>query len=135
MRVCELGGAGPCSRAPYPAVAPDSTTLARDEDACSLTRQATTQQFPRSRPGRRSHLLPAILSTPLLVGLFAAPATNSPTAVQADELSDAQAQQRALQRKIADQKQLIAQLNNSQAHLAGAIAQTRDQLMGITDDL
>ena len=69
------------------------------------------------------------------MGLFAAPATNAPTAVQADELSDAQAQQRALQRKIADQKQLIAQLNSSQANLAGAIAQTRDQLMGITDDL
>ena len=100
-----------------------------------MTRQATAQQFPRSRPGRRSHLLLAILSIPLLVGLFAAPAANAPTAVQADELSDAQAQQRALQRKIADQKQLIAQLNSSQANLAGAIAQTRDQLMGITDDL
>ena len=100
-----------------------------------MTRQATAQQFPRSRPGRRSHLLLAILSIPLLVGLFAAPATNAPTAVQADELADAQAQQRALQRKIADQKQLIAQLNSSQANLAGAIAQTRDQLMGITDDL
>ncbi len=69
------------------------------------------------------------------MGLFAAPAATSPTAVRADELADAQAQQRALEKKIADQKKLIAQLNDSQASLAGAIAQTRDQLMGITDDL
>jgi murein DD-endopeptidase MepM/ murein hydrolase activator NlpD len=66
--------------------------------------------------------------------MFAAPAT-APSPVRGDELSDAQAQQRALQKKIADQKALIAQLNASQADLQGAIAQTRDQLDGITEDL
>ena len=99
-----------------------------------MTRQATAQHFPRSRTGRRSHLLLAVLSIPLLFGLFAAPA-SAPPAVHADELAQAQAAQRALQRKIADQKALIAQLNNSQAHLAGAISQTQDELKGITNDL
>jgi murein DD-endopeptidase MepM/ murein hydrolase activator NlpD len=100
-----------------------------------LTRQATAQHFPRSRPGRRSRLLFAALSIPLLVGLFAAPVATHPPVVQADELAQAQAQQRALERKIADQKALIAQLNNSQARLAGAISQTQDELKGITNDL
>ncbi len=100
-----------------------------------MTRQATAQRFPRSRPGRRSRLLVAVLAIPLLVGLFAAP-VSSPSPVRGDESSaDAQAQQRALQKKIADQKALISQLNNSQANLQGAIKQTRDQLDGITDDL
>lgn len=99
-----------------------------------MTRQATAQRFPRSRPGRRSRLLVAVLAIPLLVGLFASP-VSTPSPVRGDELADAQAQQRALQRKIADQKALIAQLNHSQANLQGAIAQTRDQLDGITDDL
>ena len=40
-----------------------------------------------------------------------------------------------LQRKIANQKALIARLNSSQASLAGAIAQTKDELAGITDNL
>ena len=99
-----------------------------------MTRHATTQRFPRSRTDRRSRLLIALLAIPFLVGVFAAPAV-APGAVHADELADAQAQQRALQAQIANQKRLIAQLNSSQANLQGAIAQTKDQLNGITDDL
>ncbi len=99
-----------------------------------MTRHATTQRFPRSRTDRRSRLLIALLSIPFLVGMLASPAA-SPGPVRGDELADAQAQQRALARRIADQKQLIAQLNNSQASLQGAIAQTKDELNGITDDL
>jgi murein DD-endopeptidase MepM/ murein hydrolase activator NlpD len=121
-------------RAVAPATAPDNESLARDEDACSLTRHATTQRFPRSRTDRRSRLLIALLAVPFLVGMIAAPA-SSPAPVQADELADAQAQQRALAQKIADQKRLIAQLNSSQANLQGAIAQTKTELNGITDDL
>ncbi len=99
-----------------------------------MTRHATTQRFPRSRIDRRSRLLIALLAIPFLVGVFAAPAV-APGAARADELADAQAQQRALQAQIANQKRLIAQLNSSQANLQGAIAQTKDQLNGITDDL
>ena len=50
-----------------------------------MTRQATAQRFPRSRPGRRSRLLVAVLALPLLVGMFAAPAT-APSPVRGDEL-------------------------------------------------
>ncbi|HEY4188830.1 MAG TPA: hypothetical protein VGM28_00285, partial [Candidatus Limnocylindrales bacterium] len=99
-----------------------------------MSRHAITQRFPRSRTDRRSRLLIALLAIPLLVGVFAAPVA-SPQAVRGDELADAQAQQRALQAKIADQKRLIAQLNSSQANLQGAIAQTKDALNGITADL
>ena len=134
LRRARSGGRVPVSRSVALAAAPDTKTLARDEDACSLTRHATTQRFPRSRTDRRSRLLIALLAIPLLVGAFAAPAV-APGPVRGDELADAQAQQRALARKIADQKQLIDQLNNSQASLQGAIAQTKDELNGITDDL
>ena len=68
------------------------------------------------------------------MGLFGAPAV-SPTAVQGDELSRAQQQQKDLERKIATQKTLIARLNSSQASLAGAISQTKSELDGITNDL
>ncbi len=66
--------------------------------------------------------------------MIAAPAA-SPPPVRGDDLAQAQAQQKQLERKITEQKRLIASLNRSQAALAGQIAQTRDQLSGITDDL
>ena len=100
-----------------------------------MTRHATTQRFPRSRTDRRSRLLIALLSIPFLVGVFAAPAATPGSRSSADELADAQAQQRALQRRSRTRSSLIAQLNSSQANLQGAIAQTKDQLNGITDDL
>ncbi len=71
---------------------------------------------------------------PLVLGLFAAPAI-APGPVQGDELSDAQAQQASLARKIQQQKALIAGLNSSQASLQDRIARTTGQLNGITDDL
>jgi murein DD-endopeptidase MepM/ murein hydrolase activator NlpD len=92
------------------------------------------QRFPRSRTGRGYRILVAILAVPFLVGLLAAPAA-APGLVHGDELSRAQAQQKELQRKITAQKALIARLNSSQATLAGAIAQTKDELAGITDNL
>jgi murein DD-endopeptidase MepM/ murein hydrolase activator NlpD len=100
-----------------------------------LTRQATAQHFPRSRADRRSRLLLAVLSIPFLVGLLGAPVATMPPAASADELAQAQAAQRALQRKIADQKAQIAKLNSSQASLAGAIRDTQSELQGITNDL
>ncbi|HEU0245355.1 MAG TPA: peptidoglycan DD-metalloendopeptidase family protein [Candidatus Limnocylindrales bacterium] len=92
------------------------------------------QRFARSRTDRRHRILIAILAVPFLLGLLGAPVA-SPGAVQGDELSRAQAQQKELKQKIAAQKALIARLNGSQASLAGAIAQTKDELAGITDNL
>jgi murein DD-endopeptidase MepM/ murein hydrolase activator NlpD len=99
-----------------------------------LTRHTVAQHFPRSRTDRRHRILVALLAIPFLVGVIGAPAV-APGPVQGDELSKAQAQQKALERKIASQKKLIAQLNASQDDLAGSIARTRDELDGITDDL
>ena len=99
-----------------------------------MTSANVPQRFARSRTDRRHRILVAFLAVPFLVGLLAAPAA-APGAAQGDELSRAQQQQKELQRKIANQKALIAQLNSSQASLAGAIAQTKDELAGITDNL
>lgn len=71
---------------------------------------------------------------PLVLGLFAAPAA-APGHVRGDELADAKAQQAALEKRISQQKSLVAGLNRSQATLAGQIARTAGQLDGITDDL
>ncbi len=99
-----------------------------------MTRHAAAQHFPTTGRGRRHRLLLALLAVPFLVGVIAAPAATPPP-VRGDELSNAQAQQKQLERKIAEQKKLIAQINSSQASLAGQISQTRDQLSGITDNL
>jgi len=92
------------------------------------------QRFARSRTGRRHRILLAFLAVPFLVGLLVAPAA-APGPVQGDELSRAQQQQKELKQKIANQKALIARLNTSQTSLAGAIAATKDELAGITDNL
>jgi len=99
-----------------------------------LTSANVPQRFARSRTDRRHRILVALLAVPFLIGLLAAPAA-APGVAQGDELSRAQQQQKELQRKIANQKALIARLNSSQASLAGAIAQTKDELAGITDNL
>ena len=99
-----------------------------------MTRHTAAQRFPRSVRHRRSRLFAALLVAPLVFGLLAAPAV-APGPVQGDELSDAQAQQAALEKKIKRQKSLIAGLNSSQASLQGRIARTTDQLEGITADL
>jgi len=99
-----------------------------------LTSANVPQRFARSRTDRRHRILVAFLAVPFLIGLLAAPAA-APGVAQGDELSRAQQQQKQLQRKIANQKALIARLNSSQASLAGAIAQTKDELAGITDNL
>jgi murein DD-endopeptidase MepM/ murein hydrolase activator NlpD len=92
------------------------------------------QRFARSRTDRRRRIVVALLAVPFLIGLIGAPAVT-PGPVHADELSRAQQQQKELKQKIANQKSLIARLNGSQASLASAIRDTRDQLNGITDDL
>jgi len=99
-----------------------------------LTRHAVAQHYPRSRSDRRHRILIALMVVPFLVGIIAAPAV-APAPVLGDELSNAQNQQKQLEKKISQQKALIARLNTSQARLAGAIKQTKNELEGITDDL
>ncbi len=70
-----------------------------------------------------------VLLVPLLSGAFGAPI------VRGDELSDAIARQKALQAKIAAQKQQVAQLNGLQADLRTEIRGTSSQLAGINADL
>jgi murein DD-endopeptidase MepM/ murein hydrolase activator NlpD len=99
-----------------------------------LTGHDVAQHFPPARRRRRSRLLVALLTVPFILGVIAAPAA-APGPVQGDELSDAQAQERALNAKIADQKRLIASLNRSQAALEGQIASTKRQLNSLTENL
>ena len=78
-----------------------------------MTSANVPQRFARSRTDRRHRILVAFLAVPFLIGLLAAPAA-APGVAQGDELSRAQQQQKELQRKIANQKALIARLNSSQ---------------------
>jgi murein DD-endopeptidase MepM/ murein hydrolase activator NlpD len=109
-------------------------TLARDEDATSLTPPDPAPRTLRlARPlGRVRRLLVAIALVPIVAGIVGVPAAGP---VAGDELADAQAQQRALERKIAEQKVLIARLDRSQASLQRQIASTGRELNGITADL
>ncbi len=78
---------------------------------------------------RRRSLLAALLLVPLLfVSLGGVPPAN------ADPLSDALKQQKALQAKIAAQRQQIQALTASQAKLQSALATTAAQLQGINAD-
>jgi len=99
-----------------------------------LPRHDVAQRYPRSRTRRSRRVLIALLAFPFLFGLLAAPAI-APAPVMGDQLSDAIAQQKALEAKIAAQKALLASLTTSQANLQGRIAATKTQLSGITEDL
>ena len=92
------------------------------------------QHFRRSGHPLRRRLAAALLVAPLILGLFAAPAV-APSTVFGDDLAKAQAQQQALDKEIAKQKALIAQLTASQNSLSGQIQTTQSQLNGITSNL
>ena len=96
--------------------------------------RTVAQHFPRARRGIGRRTITALLIVPLLMGAFAGHVA-APSAVFADQLSDAQAQKKALEAKIAAEKSQIAALNASQASLAGQISQTTTQLAGITQNL
>jgi murein DD-endopeptidase MepM/ murein hydrolase activator NlpD len=81
---------------------------------------------------RRRRFLIALLILPFVAGLFAAPAASP---VAGDELAEAKAQQAAIEKKIAEQKRLIAELNTSQSRMQARIAATSSELKGITADL
>jgi murein DD-endopeptidase MepM/ murein hydrolase activator NlpD len=99
-----------------------------------LTRHAVAQHFPGSRRGHRNRLFVALLVVPFLLGSVAAPAV-APSPAFGDELSDAQAQQKDLERRIKAQRALVASINSSQDALAGRMSRTKKQLAGIAEDL
>jgi murein DD-endopeptidase MepM/ murein hydrolase activator NlpD len=87
-------------------------------------------------PGRRHRsllrrLLAVALAVPMLTGGLFSPGIL----VRADQLSDAVAQQRALQKEISAQKAKIAQLASLQVSLSSKIASTRTSLAGVNADL
>ena len=99
-----------------------------------MTRHAASQHYPRSRTSLSRRFLVALALVPMLFGALAVPVV-APTPVMGDQLSDAIAQQKALEAKIAAQKALLASISANQASLKGQIAATRTQLSGITEDL
>src|SRR5437867_12380612 len=84
----------------------------------------------KDRFSGRALLLLFVLST--LGGLFT---SANPHAAAADELSDAYAKQKALERLIAKQKASIQDLNASQALLSNQISATKDDLAALTANL
>jgi murein DD-endopeptidase MepM/ murein hydrolase activator NlpD len=86
-----------------------------------------------SHHSRFRRLIFALLLVPLLTGALGTAPLAPP--VSGDELADARAQQQALERKIAEQKKLVAQLSSSQASLQAKISSTTRELKGITANL
>jgi murein DD-endopeptidase MepM/ murein hydrolase activator NlpD len=84
----------------------------------------------KRRFGGRAVLLIFALST--LGGLFA---SANPHTTSADELSDAYAKQKALQKLISQQKSSITNLAASQAYLSAQIASTKDNLEAVNANL
>jgi murein DD-endopeptidase MepM/ murein hydrolase activator NlpD len=70
----------------------------------------------------------------LVIPLVGSPLTT-PGPTRGDELSDAYAKQRALQKQIAAQKDLLASLKAAQTKTAAAIAATTDKLDSVNADL
>lgn len=96
--------------------------------------RTVAQHFPRARRGIGRRTITALLLVPVLMGTFAGQVA-APAPAFADQLSDAQAQKKALEAKIAAQKSQIAALTASQASLSTQIDQTKTQLDGITQNL
>ena len=87
-----------------------------------------------SRLGKPPRLLRALLVALLVVPLVGTPLAN-PTAIRGDQLSDAYAKQRALEKQIAAQKALIASLKDAQAKTAAALDATTAKLNEVNADL
>jgi len=90
---------------------------------------AVARAVVRARPRVGGRLLAFILIVPLVVGVAA------PPRVSGDDLANAQARQKALQQKIAEQKVEVARLRALQVGLASDIASTSKALGGINADL
>ncbi len=80
----------------------------------------------------------ARLVRPLLIAAFLASlfaGSFTPDLVRGDDLSQAQAQQRAIAAQLAAEKAKMAQLASLQSDLATALAATKTKLVGINSDL
>ena len=71
---------------------------------------------------------------PFVIGVIAVPAV-APGPVLGDELADAKAQQKDLERKIKSQRALVARINVSQDRLESRIAKTKSEINDIAEDL
>jgi murein DD-endopeptidase MepM/ murein hydrolase activator NlpD len=87
----------------------------------------------RHAPWRSTRLVAILLMLPIVIGLFAAPATT-PVA-RGDELSDAKAKQAQLKKEIARQKAEVKALDDLQDGLAQEISSTKAELRKIGADL
>ncbi len=96
--------------------------------------RTVAQHFPRARRGIGRRTITALLIVPMLMGLFAGHVA-APSPAYADQLSDAQAQKKAIEARIAAEKSQIASLNASQAALSTQIDQTKTRLAGIAQNL
>ena len=96
--------------------------------------RTVAQHFPRARRGIGRRTITALLIVPMLMGVFAGHVA-APSPAYADQLSDAQAQKKAIEAKIAAEKSQIAALNASQASLSTQIDQTKTRLAGIAQNL
>ncbi|MHB8459832.1 MAG: murein hydrolase activator EnvC family protein [Candidatus Limnocylindrales bacterium] len=97
-----------------------------------LSRQIRVPRPPARGRGRRLLAL-VILTVPLVVGGVGTYGT--PPQTRGDELSDAQAREKALAAKIAAEKAQLARLAALQAGLSADIAQTKSTLSGVNADL
>ena len=80
-----------------------------------------------------ARLIRPLVIAGLLVSLFGG--SSSPTLVRGDDLSQAQAQQRAIAAQVAAQKAKMAQLAALQADLASALSMPKTKLVGINSNL
>ena len=80
-----------------------------------------------------ARLIRPLVIAGLLVSLLGG--SSTPTLVRGDDLSQAQAQQRAIAAQVAAQKAKMAQLAALQADLASALSVTKTKLIGINSDL
>ncbi|MFL5649006.1 MAG: murein hydrolase activator EnvC family protein [Chloroflexota bacterium] len=92
---------------------------------------ASRSSGSRHRHHNRRLLFLLFLLVPLLSGSFVAPAGP----VAGDDLSDAQARQKALARQIAEQKQQIAELAALQGEVKSQISRTSDTLASVNANL
>jgi murein DD-endopeptidase MepM/ murein hydrolase activator NlpD len=100
------------------------------------TRTTDSRGWTASRRRRRfTFSARAILFLFVLTTLGGVFTSANPHTTAADELSDAQNKQKALQRLIAKQKASIGDLTENQAILSARIASTKDDLAGINANL
>jgi murein DD-endopeptidase MepM/ murein hydrolase activator NlpD len=85
--------------------------------------------------GSRARTARAVLVLLLLVIPLVGSPLTAPGALRGDDLSDAYARQKALEKQIAAQKDLLASLKDAQAKTAAAIAATSDKLDSVNADL